>query len=215
MYEIIIGEISEMRKIDWKNLSVGPEEVLEKVLEDKDFYDASGGGVTISGGECMLQADSVASLAKRLKDMDVSVLIDTAGCVSYEQFEKINSYVDGYLFDYKTASKEKYREVIGGDIDKVHENINRLIKEGKEVRIRIPLIPEFNTAPEDVSSMCEVLKNLGVKEVDLLPFHRMGSSKYEALGMEYAYRDVELLTVEQIETIKQQFALYFKTKVEH
>lgn len=196
-----------------KKMSVS--EIVAEVLQDKEFYDESNGGVTISGGEAMLQPDGVLLLAKALKEQGVSVFIDTAGNVPYVQFEKVNPYVDGYLFDYKTDSDEKFREVVGGNLQLVRENIEHLIKAGKEVHIRIPLIPGFNTDQASIQNICKSLQKLGVTIVDLLPFHKMGSGKYKALGMAYSYENVELLTKEEIENIKCEFHNYFKTNVEH
>ncbi len=189
------------------------EDLLEELLEDKDFYIQSSGGVTFSGGEVMLQADGVLSLAEMLSKNGVSVLIDTAGCVPYKEFEKLKGAVSGYLFDFKTADASKYRK-IGGDLEVVSSNLKKLIADGENVQVRIPLIPDFNTDEDSVNGICESLKEIGIKEVELLPFHRLGSGKYEALGMRYEYRNYEPLSAEKLEKIKEQFAKSFNVIVE-
>ena len=195
-----------------KKMSI--EEIVTDVLSDKAFYEESGGGVTISGGEAMLQADGVTLLASRLQQEGVSVLVDTAGNVPYEAFKKVNAYVDGYLFDYKTDSSEAYEQIIGGDLRRIRENIRRLLHDRKAVRIRIPLIPDFNIEEESIRGMCRDLRELGVHNVDLLPFHRLGIGKYKALGMQYPYEQAESITKEKLEKIKQEFSNYFCTKLE-
>lgn len=165
------------------------DEILPELLEDKDFFDQSSGGVTLSGGEVMLQASGAAELAGRLKENGVSVLIDTAGSVPYSEFEKLNGIVQGYLFDFKTADEKKYK-AIGGDLELICDNIKRLSESDVELHIRIPLIPGFNTDDASLHGICKRLWDIGIKEVELLPFHRLGTGKYQALGLEYKYADV-------------------------
>ncbi len=189
------------------------EDILPELLEDKDFFFQSQGGITLSGGEVMLQADGVAALVNALKDQGVSVLIDTAGCVPYKEFEKLNPIVQGYLFDFKTADAEKYLG-IGGNLDTVTENLTRLISDGVKVQVRIPLIPDFNTDENSILEICEHLNTIGIREVELLPFHRLGSTKYEALGIDYQYKNYEPLSKEELNEIEKQYSKYFKVIIE-
>lgn len=189
------------------------DDLLPELLEDKDFYHESGGGITLSGGEVMLQPEGAGELAKKLNEHGISTIIDTAGCVSYDAFEKVNPFVKGYLFDFKTAEENKYRE-IGGDLKTVTENLRKLLKSGAKVQIRIPLIPDFNTDESSVIRICETLAGIGVKEVELLPFHRLGSGKYEALGIDYLYRDCQPIPKEKLDEINKLYSKYFKTKIE-
>ena len=184
--------------------TVTPEELLPELLEDRDFYLQSGGGVTFSGGEVMLQAAAAAEIAGRLKENGVPVLIDTAGCVEYRQFSCLNPVVAGYLFDFKTADGKKY-EAIGGDLTLVTENIRKLLAEPVELHIRIPLIPGFNTDEASISAMGQHLKKLGIYRVELLPFHRLGSGKYEAMGLPYDYGKTPPLTRQQVADIQSLF----------
>ncbi len=192
---------------------VSEEDILPELLEDADFYAEGNGGVTISGGEAMLQADALAPLAKLLKEHGISVLVDTAGCVPYSAFQAMNPFVSGYLFDFKTADERQYRE-IGGSLSLVTENITRLRADGMNVFIRIPLIPGFNTDEASVQGICAHLTAMGITHVELLPFHRLGSAKYEAMGLTYAYREQRPLTKEEIGKITQAYQTYFTVKVE-
>ena len=191
------------------------EEIYGEVIADKPFYEESGGGVTISGGEPLTQPEGVAQLSRILCENGVSVLIDTAGDVPFSVFEKILPYVDTYYIDLKTADRETYKTVIGADCDRICANIRKLTSLGKCVHVRIPLIPGFNDAPEQSAALCELIGTLGTDRVDLLPFHRLGVSKYEALGREYAYRNTEPLTKAQTEKIADRFRTKFQVTVEY
>lgn len=201
-----------MEKICGRYMSV--EEVLAETLTDKDFYLESGGGVTLSGGEVLLQADGAAELAKRLKQNDVSVIVDTAGSVPYENFQKLNPVTDEYYFDLKAANAEDYKRVVGGDFRLVTENMKRLVGEGYKVRARIPLIPGFNDSEEYSEKMCSALLRTGVKKVYLLPFHRLGAAKYRALHIDYAYADIPSLSFEKAEKTAKIYSGYFSVKIE-
>ena len=189
------------------------DEILPELLEDKDFYDASEGGVTLSGGECMLQAEGVRTLSQKLSEHKVSVLVDTAGCVPYKNFETVNPHISGYLFDFKTADADKY-ENIGGDLELVSENLSRLILDGINVNLRIPLIPDFNTDERSIFNICTHLTKIGIKQAGLLPFHRLGSAKYEALSKSYSYKDTPPLSLQTLESIKSQYSQYLKITIE-
>ncbi len=188
---------------------VSVEDILPELLEDRDFYETSGGGVTLSGGEVMLQADGARALAAALAAEGVNTIIDTAGCVPYSEFEKLNGAVFGYLYDFKTADPEKYRS-IGGDRELVTDNLVRLRADGEHVRVRIPFIPGFNSDDGDVFQICRHLQSIGITAVEIIPFHRLGSSKYEAMGLDYPYKDVETMPKDKVNKVKAMFGEYFE-----
>ena len=194
-----------------KQLTV--EDILPELLEDKDFFLQSDGGVTLSGGEVMLQAEGAAELTKKLKEHGISTLIDTAGCASNQAFERLNPFVQGYLFDFKTADERKYME-IGGDLKIITQNLERLISDGMNVQVRIPLIPDFNTDENSIFEICEQLKTIGIKEVELLPFHRLGSAKYKALSLDYQYKNYEPLSKDKLHEITKQYSKFFNVIIE-
>lgn len=185
------------------------EEILPELIEDKDFFDTSGGGVTLSGGEVMLQADGARELALALAENEITTLIDTAGCVPYTEFEKLRGVVSGYLYDFKIADPTGY-SAIGGDLALVGENLARLMADGENVQVRVPLIPRFNADAENVLGICRYLSNMGVTTVEILPYHRLGSSKYEAMGLEYAYRDTQPMSRDESEALVNVFRDYFE-----
>lgn len=193
--------------------SVTAEEILPELLADQDYFEESGGGITFSGGEAMLQAAELIPLAALLRESGISVLIDTAGCVPYSSFQKLNPYVAGYLFDFKTADEAQYRR-IGGSLAVVTENIRRLRADGMTVYIRIPLIPHFNCGADSVHAICRALSVLGIHSVELIPFHRLGSAKYEAMGLEYPYREQTPLASAALAEIEKIYKAYFSVKTE-
>lgn len=189
-------------------------EVVDEIMEDEDFYKVGGGGVTVSGGEPLLQSEGVAALASVLKGKGIPTIVDTAGDVPWECFRHVLDVTDAFYFDFKTHSKEIYSRVIGGDGERIYQNLCHLISEGRDVHVRIPLIPDVNTSEDACREMCKQLLAAGVVQVDLLPFHRMGSSKYDALGLPYAYRSQQPLTQKEISCIAEIYRGHFHVSVE-
>lgn len=175
--------------ISGKKMTV--DKVYDYIAEDTEFYAASGGGVTLSGGEPMLQADFCMQLAKKCKEENISVFIDTAADVGFDILEQISKYTDEFMIDLKAHNEADYKKYTGGSFYNVTENIKKLIQLGNNVLIRIPVIPMFNDKHDDMEKYADVMHSLGVKRVELLPFHRLGSSKYKALGLDYAYSDTQ------------------------
>ena len=188
------------------------EEILREVMEDVDFYRESGGGVTVSGGEPLLQTEAVTALAKTLQDQGISVLLDTAGCVPWSRFEAVLPYVDTVFFDWKTSDPAVMKERIGGDLALVKSNLARLLQTDKDIHVRIPLIPDINTSEDSLAAIAADLREVGAKTVALLPFHRLAVGKYEAMGIPYPYRDTPPLSAETLrraaEILSKDFAVY-------
>lgn len=189
-------------------------QLVEELAEDTDFYRADGGGVTVSGGEPMLHPESVAELAAALGKRGIPLLVDTAGCVPWQSFEKLDGLIQMYYFDVKTADEDLCRDVIGGDLQLIKSNLQRLVARGDCVHARIPLIPGFNLSQDSFSKMAELMAAAGIRHVDLLPFHRLGAAKYEALGREYAYKEMLPPDRAAVEKAREFFGKTFETAVE-
>ncbi len=170
----------DARKICGKQMGV--DEIVAEVIKDKDFYEASGGGVTFSGGECMLQIDFLCELLKVCKQKGIHTAVDTAGCVPWSSFDKILPYTDLFLYDVKLMEKEKHKQYVGVDNSLILENLKRLSECGKHIIIRIPVIGGVNDNDEEMKRISEFLLPLNIEAVELLPYHSMGEHKYEALG---------------------------------
>lgn len=195
-----------------KILSVS--QVVSDIMEDIEFYRAGEGGVTVSGGEPMLQYEAVGELTAELHKNGVSVIIDTAGSVPQEYFSSVIDNTDIFFYDYKTTSDDDYKNICGADRALILSNLKMLILCGKNVHVRIPLIPGFNMGETDCESICDDLLSVGAKIVDLLPFHRLGSAKYEALQLDYAYKNTIPPNEETLIYIKKIYGKYFNVNIE-
>ncbi len=162
------------------------EEVVEEVEKDKAFYDNSGGGVTLSGGEALLQKDFAKAILIESKKRGLHTVVDTAGNVPWQLFEEVLPYVDLFLYDIKVLDDKKHRRATGVGNERILDNFSKLAMAGKDICIRIPVIPNLNDNKEEMEKMAAFIKGLnGIHTVELLPFHGLGEGKYESLGMEY------------------------------
>ena len=161
------------------------DDVLKEVLKDKAFYETSGGGVTFSGGECMLQIDFLEGILKECKKNGIHTAVDTAGHVPFEIFERIIPYTDLFLYDVKCFDSDKHRQYTGVENQLILKNLKRLLAKSTPVWIRIPIIPTVNDTEEELQRIKEYLSSCGIPEkVELLPYHAMGEHKYAAIGKE-------------------------------
>ena len=156
-----------------------PDEIFEIIKLDEPYFKVTGGGVTLSGGECMLYPDFVTEIAKRCHACQISVAVDTAGAVPFSSFKKVLPYVDLFLYDIKCIDPELHKKGTGRDNSLILENLDKLLKASVRVKIRVPLIPGFNDGDEleKIKSFCE---NRGLS-YELLPYHDYGENKKIAL----------------------------------
>ncbi len=193
---------------------VSAAEAASDVLEDRDFYITSGGGVTLSGGEPMLQSEGICELAAILTKQGVNVLIDTAGCVPWSSFETVLPYVNDFYFDIKAGTRAKYAELIGGEISLIENNLRKLVLIGANVTARIPLIPGVNDSEAELRQIGSIILSAGVRHADILPFHRLGTAKYEAMGIEYGFKNTLPPSREDIERAAGIIGAYAEVGVE-
>ena len=180
--------IGEEREID---------EIYAEVIKDKDYYVASGGGVTLSGGEVMLQPKAAKELLKRLKADGIHTAVETCGDVQAEAFRKLVEYVDLFLFDVKHVDREKVKNVTGGNLERILQNLSYLATcKISEIVIRVPIIPHFNYEAEVITKIFELAQRCEIREVHLLPYHTLGIHKYEQLGMNYQMPEQRILKEE-------------------
>lgn len=161
------------------------DEVLHEVLKDRSFYANSGGGVTFSGGECMLQIDFLEAILRACRENGIQTAVDTAGYVAYEHFERILPYTDLFLYDVKCLDDEKHVRYVGVSNQPILANLKRLLMQGAKVWVRIPVIGGVNDDEEEMRAIREFLSDCTPPErIDLLPYHAMGEHKYAAIGKE-------------------------------
>lgn len=178
-----------------------PLEIADEVILDEMFFKGSGGGVTFSGGEPLLQVNFCVELAKILKNQDINIAIDTCGYVPRESFDKILPYADTFLYDIKAIDPGVHKKCTGKTNELILENLKYIDGCGKNIEIRIPYVPEFNSSEiEKISEFLSGLKN--VSKIRLLPYHKYAEAKYNSLGIEdLSPRD--LPTKAEIESAKK------------
>lgn len=175
---------TDARKICGKEYT--PEEVLAEALKDKAFYENSGGGVTFSGGECMLQTEFLCEILKKCKENGIHTAVDTAGNVPWEYFEKVIPYTDLFLYDIKCFSEDRHIEGTGVSNKLIKENLEKLSKVfGGDIIIRIPIIPDYNDDEDELQKTADFLSGMNILKTELLPYHAMGEHKYGALGTQH------------------------------
>jgi pyruvate formate lyase activating enzyme len=178
------------------------ENVAEELLRDQFIYEATGGGVTVSGGEPTLQADFCVELFKILKEKNVNIALDTSLYSSWENIEKLLPYVDTYLVDLKFFDAKQHQLLTGVDNQIILENLKKLDKEGKSIEIRIPYVPTLND--DTVEKYVPFLKTLNnLKAVKILPYHNYATEKYEALSMDYSLKDILVPTENELNKQRQ------------
>lgn len=173
-------------------------DVLQVCLQDQDFYEESGGGVTLSGGEALLHPDFAVSLVHGLKGQGIHTAMETTGYAAPEIFDRVTAHVDLLLFDVKHWDEEKHREGTGVSNRLVLDNLKRAIAAGKQVLPRLPVIPGYNDSLEDAAGFARCLKEAGAQEIQLLPFHQFGESKYDMLGKGYEFANIPALHEEEL-----------------
>ena len=175
------------------------EEIVKVVMQDMPFYEESGGGVTLSGGEMLAQPAFAKELIRACKAEGISTCCETTGFAEPSVFMDVIEDIDYILFDVKHWSIDKHKEGTGVSNEKILINLKMAIDAGKDVLPRIPVIPAFNDSPEDAKGIAEALKKAGASKCQLLPFHQFGENKYEQLGMEYAYKNTAAYHREDLE----------------
>lgn len=166
--------------------------------EDKPFFD-NGGGVTLSGGECLLQADFAAEVARLLGDMGISVYVDTCGFVSKDAFDKIMPFTDKFLYDIKAIDDVVHKKCTGQSNEQILKNLDYILSRGAKVEVRYPLVPEHNDG--EAHRIGEFLKGKGIEKIKVLAYHDLARSKYLALGLSDTMPAVPSPTYEQIESV--------------
>lgn len=162
------------------------EEVLETALADEAYYKTSGGGVTLSGGEPVLQRDFAAALLRRLKELGIHTCLETAGNYPYSLLEPLAPYLDLVLFDLKAWSEEVYRVHIGGDKTRILDTLLHLDDTGVPIIVRTPVVGSVNDCAEEIEAIARFAGGLKhLRHYQLIPYHALGKSKYDALGQAY------------------------------
>jgi len=178
-------------------------QVLKLLKKDTPFYEGSGGGVTISGGEPLAQAEFTAALLQALKRENIHTALDTAGHAPWADVEKCAEYTDLFLYDIKYLGPEQHQQLTGMDNTLILANLHRLVEYGADIWLRMPILPGLNDAPQHIAAVGDLARQLGIREVYLLPYHNLAMGKYEKLGLTYKLPDLAEPTEQHMEELRQ------------
>lgn len=174
------------------------DELEREVLKDDIFFRTSGGGVTLSGGEVLMQAPFATRFLQRLRRLGIQCAIETAGDAPASRLLPLAKACDEVLFDLKIMDAVQAREVVNMNLPRVLENLRLLVSEGIHVIPRLPLIPGFTLSTENLQRALTLLTSLGIKQVHLLPFHQYGEPKYRLLGQQWSMKDVPAPSAQEV-----------------
>ena len=187
-------------------------ELLEVIEEDRTFYEMSGGGVTLGGGEVLMQPEAARSLLMACKNVGINTAIETSGYTTTENILKVAEYTDLFLFDIKHMNSDEHLKWTGVRNEQILENLKTLLQNKYNVQIRMPLLKGVNDYEETIKEAMEFLKPYkdykNFKGIDLLPYHKMGVNKYNQLGIEYPVYDDPSLSNEDLDRIESYIKEY-------
>ncbi len=183
-----------------------PEALVAELMDDSAFYQNSGGGVTLSGGEPLLHAPFAVKLTRLLRENNVHVAVDTCGNVPFSSFEALLPAVGLFLFDLKAYSPGLHKALTGKSNARILENFKRLQRSGARIWVRLPLVSGENDDISELRQLARLLGQYPVERVELLPYHQYGVSKYPALGMAYAGVDFSAPDASRLSLLASLFA---------
>ena len=178
------------------------EEAVTELARDRPFYETSGGGVTLSGGEPLAQPEFTAAVLERCRAEGLHTCLDTSGQAAWEDLERALRWTDLVLYDFKIADPARHRRYTGVANDLIRENLERIDARGTPIEVRMPVIPGVNDDPENIDAAAAFLAPLrAIRQVTLLGYHRLGESKYRCLGRTYPLEGTQPPHGERMEQI--------------
>lgn len=201
-------EICSIGAINRIGKKVTVNEVVMEVMRDEVFYNNSGGGVTISGGEPLYQVEFTLNLLKEFKKKSLHTTIDTTGFVKWEDLDEILNYTDLILFDIKHLNEELHQKETGVKNELILKNLDRSLKKGVKIWVRIPVIPHFNDSNQYINELAKFLSKRPIEKVSLLQYHEWGKHKYKYLDRIYPLNNTHFLSDEQLQDIKNIMESY-------
>lgn len=182
------------------------KEVVDKVSRDKIFYDGSGGGVTVSGGEPLVHVPFVVALFQACHDLGIHTCIETIGHVRQAELERVLEVTDYVLYDLKHMDSEKHREHTGQPNELILANAQVTARRAKELLFRIPLVPGFNDSLSNITATALFVRSLDREVgIQLLGYHRLGMGKYDNVDRPYLIKDLKSPTAEEVEVVRQRY----------
>jgi pyruvate formate lyase activating enzyme len=192
------------------------DQLMAEILRDILFYDQSGGGVTFTGGEPLLQMDFLREALLRCKEQNIHATVDTSGYTSWANLKTLLGLVDLFLYDLKHMDAEKHKRFTGVSNLKILNNLQDLSREGATIIVRIPILPGINDDEHNLAQSAAFLASLPHLEgVELIPYHEIGVAKYQALGMQFNLADTVPPTEPRINALEDQFSQYGLKVIHH
>lgn len=203
--EYAIQEMMVQGKKKTIGRDVTVQEMMQTVEKDRSFYQRSGGGLTLSGGESLCQPQFAKDLLHAAKEAGINTAMESMGCAPYETIAEILPYLDHYLMDIKHTNPQKHKAFTGKSNELMLENARKIAASGQtKLSIRVPVIPSFNDSIEEIRNIASFTEQLvGVSEIYLLPYHRLGQDKYDGLGRIYELPDLRPPENEQMQMLKK------------
>ncbi len=200
-------KVCPTQALEMSGYEISADDVINAVLKDKIFYDNSGGGMTLSGGEPMMQYEFALELMKKAKENGLHTCMETCGFAPEEHYREIAEYTDIFLFDYKVTNPEKHKEYTGVTNEKILSNLKMLDSMVKSIILRCPIIPTINDDKEHLQTISKVANSLkNIIEINIEPYHPLGKGKSELLGKDYPLSHLDFAGQEEIaqwiETVK-------------
>jgi len=181
------------------------QSLLDVVERDRPFYEQSGGGVTVSGGEPTLQLDFLLDFLRSAKAAGLHTVIETCGAFAWSKFKMLLPYLDIIYFDLKLIDEKDHKRLTGAGNTRILANARKLVEAGHRVVFRVPLVPGMTATEKNVSDLIGFLTDLEQEEIHLLPYHKMGESKLQRVDSSLKALGLEALSDEQLSEIKQRF----------
>ncbi len=199
------GEVCYAGAIEVCGRTYSVEDVLGEVLQDRAYYESSGGGVTLSGGEVLTQPDFAFSLLTALPEKGISTALETNLRIPERVIRRMLPVTDLWMCDLKLRDGEAHRKWTGAGNSAVLANLSLLSREGAELIVRTPVIPGVNDREEEIGAIAEFLRELrGLRYYELLNFNPLGGSKYKALGMDDPFAGAKPLPRERMEALRDE-----------
>ena len=189
--EFGIQEMTMNGKTKTVGQDVTVEEVLDIVEKDRVYYGRSGGGLTLSGGECLGQINFARDLLRGAKERGINTAIESTGFADWEKIKELIPYLDVYLMDIKHMNSAKHKEFTSQPNELILENAKKIVQNFNKLIIRTPVIPTFNATVGEIREIAKYAKSIGVNEMHILPYHRLGKDKYYGLGRSYSLEEIE------------------------
>jgi len=184
---VVCGKCAEeccAKALEIVGRDISAEDVLAEVLRDRPFYETSGGGMTLSGGEPMMQVDFTEALLKAAKEEDLHCALETCGQTEWSRYERVRGHVDLFLFDIKETDPARHKEYTGADNALILANLRKLHDSGAAIIMRLPTIPGLNDRPEHFQAVAELVATLpNLQGVEVMPYHRLGLLKEQRFGL--------------------------------